>query len=115
MPRIVLGDSEGLITADREIGVFDSTIRPGSEGTFEYEIINPHGKAMSYTMDVDQYYNNERFIGPLLPFVGGALIGYIVGRPNFNTGTYYQPYYPVYYQYPNYQYYQVPPTYNVNQ
>ena len=59
MPRIVLGDSEGLITADREIGVFDSTIRPGSEGTFEYEIINPHGKAMSYTMDVDQYYNNE--------------------------------------------------------
>ena len=59
MPRIVLGDSEGLITADREIGVFDETIHPGSEGKFDYEIINPHGKAMSYTMDVDQYYNNE--------------------------------------------------------
>lgn len=59
MPRIVLGDDGGLVTADREIGVFDDTIHPGTEGIFEYEIINPHSKGMSYTMDVDQYYNNE--------------------------------------------------------
>lgn len=59
MPRIVLGDDDGHITADREIGVFDDTIHPGSEGTFDYEIINPHSQGMSYTMDVNQYYNNE--------------------------------------------------------
>jgi len=43
--------------------------------------------------------NDQRFIGPILPFVGGALIGYIAGRPNY----YYPVYYPPYYQtYPNY-------------
>lgn len=64
------------------------------------------------------YYSNkdERFIGPLLPFIGGALVGYVVGRPNL--GYYQQPYYPVYYQYPTYPYYQTnyyqttPYTYN---
>lgn len=44
--------------------------------------------------------NDERFIGPLLPFVGGALIGYIVARPNNNT-YYPVPYY-TYYPYPTY-------------
>ena len=52
--------------------------------------------------------NEQRFIGPLLPFVGGAvggaLIGYTFARPN---NTYYQPYYPqyypIYYPYPYYQ------------
>lgn len=62
------------------------------------------------------YYPNinqqERFIGPLLPFIGGALVGYVVGRPN-NFG-YYQPYYPMYYQYPTYPYYYQTNTYNVN-
>ena len=49
---------------------------------------------------------NERFIGPILPFVGGALIGYIVGRPNYNYyQPYYQPYYPIYYPPTNYPYY----------
>jgi len=58
------------------------------------------------------YVNNERFIGPLLPFIGGALVGYVVARPN-NYG-YYQPYYPMYYQYPTYPYYYQTNTYNVN-
>ena len=40
--------------------------------------------------------NNQRFIGPILPFVGGALIGYIAGRPNF-PNYYYPVYYPTYY------------------
>ena len=48
--------------------------------------------------------NQQRFIGPLLPFVGGALVGYAFSRPNY---SYYQPYYPqyypVYYPYPYYQ------------
>ena len=40
--------------------------------------------------------NDERFIGPLIPFLGGAAIGYIAGRPQF---TYTYPiYYPPYYQ-----------------
>lgn len=58
------------------------------------------------------FNNNERFIGPLLPFIGGALVGYVVARPNnFN---YYQPYYPLY-QYPTYPYYyQTTPSYNIN-
>ncbi len=43
----------------------------------------------------------ERFIGPILPFVGGALIGYIAGRPQYNYS------YPTYYPYPVYYY----PTY----
>lgn len=56
--------------------------------------------------------NNERFIGPLLPFVGGALLGYVVARPNNQYYPYYQPFY----QYPTYQYYyQYPPAYNMNQ
>lgn len=44
--------------------------------------------------------NEERFIGPILPFVGGALIGYIAGRPNYPNyyyPVYYPPYYPTYY------------------
>lgn len=45
--------------------------------------------------------NEERFIGPILPFVGGALIGYIAGRPNY-PNYYYPVYYPPYYPpYPN--------------
>lgn len=49
-----------------------------------------------------QYINpasDERFIGPILPFVGGALIGYIAGRPNYPNyyyPVYYPPYYPTY-------------------
>lgn len=51
-------------------------------------------------------YNNlynqnrdERFIGPLLPFIGGAAIGYIAGRPQYNYTypTYYPVFYPQYY------------------
>ena len=58
-------------------------------------------------------FGNERFIGPILPFIGGALIGYVVARPN-NIG-YYPQYYQPYYQYPTYPYYyQYSPTYNVN-
>jgi len=45
--------------------------------------------------------NDERFIWPILPFVGGALIGYTIARPN-NT------FYPV----PYYTYYNPYPVYN---
>ncbi len=54
------------------------------------------------------YPNEERFLGPLFPFIGGALVGYAVSRPNF-TGPIYQPYYPVYYHYQPAPYY---PQYN---
>ena len=53
--------------------------------------------------------NDERFIGPLLPFVGGALIGYVVARPNNNNTFYPTPYYTYYSPYPIYQ--QQPPIY----
>lgn len=63
----------------------------------------------------NSYYPNHskdtRFIGPLLPFIGGALVGYVVARPN---NGFYQPYYPVYYQYPTYPYYYQTNSYNVN-
>ena len=63
------------------------------------------------------YYNNinndQRFIGPILPFIGGAVIGYIAGRPQYS----YPAYYPVYY-YPTYpmSYSQstIPTGYNIN-
>ena len=54
-----------------------------------------------------QYYANnteERFIWPLIPFLGGAAIGYIAGRPQYNYS------YPMYYPYPVYY-----PTYYNNQ
>jgi len=62
----------------------------------------------------DQYYspqynvqqNEERFIGPIFPFLGGALIGYIAGRPQQNYG------YPIYYPYYPTYYYRQPSTYN---
>jgi len=41
--------------------------------------------------------NEERFIWPLIPFLGGAAIGYIAGRPQYNYT--YPTYYPVYYPY----------------
>ena len=45
----------------------------------------------------------ERFIWPLIPFLGGAAIGYIAGRPQYNYT--YPSYYPVYYPYyPTYYY-----------
>ena len=49
------------------------------------------------------YYieNEERFIWPLIPFLGGAAIGYIAGRPQYNyTYPVYYPYYPPYYNRP---------------
>lgn len=49
--------------------------------------------------------NEDRFIGPIFPFLGGALIGYIAGRPQYNYPQYYPVYYPYY---PNYYYYQQP-------
>ena len=52
--------------------------------------------------------HEERFIGPLLPFVGGALVGYIVARPNNNT-YYPTPYYTTYYN--PYPIYPNPPIY----
>lgn len=47
--------------------------------------------------------NEERLIGPIFPFLGGALIGYIAGRPQYNYSypIYYPSYYPNYY-YPGY-------------
>lgn len=51
--------------------------------------------------------NEERFIGPVIPFIGGALIGYIAGRPQYTYNN--PPYYPVYY-YPTYPYYPQTPT-----
>lgn len=46
------------------------------------------------------YYGNneERFIWPLIPFLGGAAIGYFAGRPQYTYPyTVYYPYYPPYY------------------
>ena len=45
--------------------------------------------------------NEERFIWPLIPFLGGAAIGYFAGRPQYS----YPSYYPVYYPYPMPYYY----------
>lgn len=54
----------------------------------------------SYRNSFQQYYpeNDERFIWPLIPFLGGAAIGYFAGRPQY-TYSYpvYYPYYPPYY------------------
>lgn len=47
----------------------------------------------------NSYPNDQRFIGPILPFIGGAVVGYFAGRPQYNYT--YPAYYPVYY-YPNY-------------
>ena len=60
-----------------------------------------------YNPDVYNIKNDERFIGPILPFIGGALVGYIAGRPQYNYPNYYPVYYPYY---PNYYY----STYNFN-
>lgn len=57
----------------------------------------------SYNMNTfsQPTYNesDERFIWPLIPFLGGAAIGYFAGRPQYN---YYPVYYPYYY--PTYYY-----------
>ena len=55
---------------------------------------------------IPQQKHEERFIGPIFPFLGGALIGYIAGRPQYNYSypvyyPYYYPYYPTYYQRPH--------------
>ncbi len=50
--------------------------------------------------------NEERFIGPIFPFLGGALVGYIASRPQYNNS--YPVYYPYYPPYPNYGYYPTP-------
>ena len=49
-----------------------------------------------YYYSPSSYRGENRFIGPLLPFVGGLLIGGLVGpRPNFYQPVpYYPPYYP---------------------
>lgn len=49
-----------------------------------------------YNFNTVPYTNEERFIGPLIPFLGGAAIGYIVGRPQYTYPNYYPVYYPYY-------------------
>ena len=59
---------------------------------------------MNRNYNYRNYPTEQRFIWPILPFVGGAILGYAAGRPNWGyQQPYYQPYYPVY-QYPYYQY-----------
>ena len=59
-----------------------------------------------YNINSSQYpyystENEERFIWPLIPFLGGAAIGYIAGRPQYNyTYPIYYPYYQPYYNRP---------------
>lgn len=54
--------------------------------------------------------SEDRFIWPIVPFLGGALVGYIAGRPQYNYS--YPAYYPVYYPYYN-NYYQQPYNYSI--
>lgn len=54
--------------------------------------------------------NEERFIWPLIPFLGGAAIGYFAGRPQYNYPSYYPVYYP--YPIPYYSNTQIPANYN---
>ena len=51
--------------------------------------------------------NDQRFIGPLIPFLGGAAIGYFAGRPQYNYSypVFYPIYYPQYYSRPYYNNY----------
>lgn len=65
-----------------------------------YQYVNPS----SYSRYTN--INDERFIWPLVPFIGGALVGYIAGRPQYNNS------YPMYYPY--YIPYQLPYTYSAN-
>lgn len=59
---------------------------------------------MQYADDFSYYQPKEdesRIIGPALPFVGGALLGYLAGRPGIGYGRPYgYPIYPSYYQVP---------------
>ena len=57
--------------------------------------------------------SEDRFIWPLVPFLGGALVGYIAGRPQYNYT--YPAYYPIYYPYYNNYYYQQPIPYSIPQ
>ena len=65
-----------------------------------YNYSHPYIQQQYITKDED------RLIGPILPFIGGALVGYISGRPQYNYT--YPAYYPIYYPY----YYQQPYYYN---
>ena len=62
-----------------------------------------------YLPQSNSLQDDQRFIGPIVPFIGGALIGYIAGRPQQSYG--YPVYYPYYPYYPTY-YYRYSPTYN---
>lgn len=68
-----------------------------------------HFNARAYNHPQYQFQNEERFIWPLVPFLGGALVGYIAGRPQYNYS--YPAYYPIYNPYYNNYYYQQPYTY----
>ena len=65
-------------------------------------VINNYSHHMLYPNN-----NDERFIGPLIPFLGGAAIGYFAGRPQYNYSypVYYPVYYPPYYARPYYNSY----------
>lgn len=73
-------------------------------------------KYSHHAYNIPQYpiQNEERFIWPIVPFLGGALVGYIAGRPQYNYSypSYYP--YPVYYPYYN-NYYPQPYSGYTNQ
>ena len=74
---------------------------------YSHRYANPYYRSSQYN-----FQNDERFIWPLVPFLGGALVGYIAGRPQYNYA--YPAYYPLYYPYYN-NYTQMPyNNYTVN-
>ena len=58
-PVIEMVDNEGKIEVSRKIAVFDSSIKPGSKGEYQFVLKNPHSYTLRYQFDIKEIFNGE--------------------------------------------------------
>lgn len=58
-PSIVVYDTEGEWDEGHIVGVFDETIKPGSEGAYSFVVSNGEGYQLNYAMKLEHVYNGE--------------------------------------------------------
>ena len=58
-PIIDIRDNNGTWEAQGTIGVFDSTLKPGSSGEYEFVIRNPYNVDLSYSFHIEDKYEGN--------------------------------------------------------
>lgn len=67
-PIIDIRDNNGNWEAQGTIAVFGDSVRPGSEGAYDFELYNPHSVEMLYAFSIEPQYEGEETVAFPLQF-----------------------------------------------